>query len=104
MTIADNTASTVPEGIERSDTTEVLPVKARAKTTLVATISLGSELVKAALGGAIAGLGAFTGALTVTTASDTTSLKAAGIASGFTALVFFTNSLQSWYSQQHVGS
>lgn len=67
-------------------------------------IKLTTELVQALLGAVIAGLGAFTGALTVASTSDTKALKVAGIGAGFTALTFFTNSLRSWYSQQQTGT
>ena len=65
------------------------------------SISLSTELALAGLGGVIAGLGAFTGALSQTTASDTKALASAGIGAGFTALVFFTNSLRNWYNNRN---
>lgn len=69
------------------------------ETVSVPKISLGTELATASLGGVIAGLGTFVGALTVTSASNLTSLKAAAIGGGFTVLTFFTNSLKNWYQQ-----
>jgi hypothetical protein len=76
----------------------------RAKTVLVSAVSLPVEAAQAALGGVIAGLGTFTGSLTVTSASNTGSLKAAGVGAGFTFLVFFTNSFRNWYSQKYGAS
>lgn len=64
-------------------------------------ITLGKELTKATVGAITAGLGAFTGTITLATASDTKALSAAGVAAGFTALVFFSNSLNAWYNQQN---
>jgi len=79
---------------------EAEPAPKRLKTIVVGVVSLPVELGKAALGGLIVGMGTFVGALTVTTASNTTSLKAAGIGAGFTFITFFANSLNNWYQQQ----
>jgi hypothetical protein len=73
----------------------------KPKSVVVSAVSLPVELGIAGFGGIIAGLGSFTGALTVAGASDLNSLKAAGIGGGFTALVFFTNSIRNWYGQKY---
>lgn len=70
-------------------------------TVTVPKITLPNELAQATLGGVIAGLGTFVGALTVTSASNLTSLKAAAIGGGFTLVTFFSNSLNAWYKQQN---
>lgn len=69
-------------------------------TQPVATVSLPTELAYAGLGAFVAGVGSFTGALTVTTASDTKALASAGIAAGITALTFFGNSLRNWLASK----
>ena len=63
-------------------------------------ISLGAELVKAITGGFAAGVGSFTGAITVATASSPKALAAAGIGSGIVFLAFVGNSLNNWLNQQ----
>lgn len=66
------------------------------------SVSLPTELAYAGLGAFISGVGSFTGALTVTTASDTKALASAGIAAGITALTFFGNSLRNWLAARAV--
>ena len=56
----------------------------------------------AALGAFVAGVGAFTGALTVATSSDVKAIEEAGIAAGITALTFFGNSLRNWLQQKNM--
>ena len=92
MTVTDNT-----------DVPAVVVEQPKRRMSLVSTVSLPVELGIAGLGGIVAGLGSFTGSLTATSASDWTSLKAGLIGGGFTAVVFFTNSLKNWYSQQYGG-
>lgn len=77
------------------------PRSAAADVVAVPAISLPAELAMAGLGGIVAGLGTFVGALTQTSASDTHALQAAGIGAGFTALTFFTNSLRGWFQQRY---
>jgi len=72
----------------------------RRGTALVPAISLSAEMAKATLGGVITGLAAFAGSLTATSAGDLASLKTAGIAAGYVAVVYFANSLKNWYAQQ----
>jgi hypothetical protein len=82
------------------------PVRRTAKIRVgmavaVPVISLPVELGKATLGGIVAGLGTFVGALTATNANDLGALKSAGIAAGFVAVTFFSNSLNNWYQQRY---
>lgn len=77
------------------------PPKPKVTTVTVQVISLPAEMAMAALGGLIAGLGAFVGALTITTAEDIHAIEAAAIGGGFTAVTFFTNSLRNWYGQRY---
>lgn len=73
----------------------------RMRTTVVAAVSLPVELGMALLGGVIAGLGSFVGTATQTNVTDFNQLKTSGIAAGFVALTFFTNSLRNWYGQKY---
>lgn len=102
MPSAMNTPDTPKES-----TTVTAPV-ATAPVSLTSTpstsplrISLTTELASAALGAFIAGMGTFTAALTVVTASDVKALETGAIGAGFAALTYFGNSLKNWFQQRN---
>jgi hypothetical protein len=92
-----------PDDQAQELTAPLAPLLRQPKGQLVAVkvISLPAELGQALLGAVTAGLGAFVAGLTVTTASNDTALKEAGIAAGITGGLFFVNSLKGWYAQRY---
>lgn len=59
-------------------------------------VSLTNELLTALDRALLAGMGAFVGAMTLATTSDTKSLAAAGVAAGSAALISLGNSVRTF--------